>query len=185
MLGLKCAGTLSGFTRLADEFLMALDHVHDDSSFESDEGAFGFVDEAIRRVRSFARGGADVKGTEPSPAGLALFELQGYEYAAAFAREEISAAPGQFTALREKLSALAAEAKEKAEGEQVPVGMLLIALVGEDADSIAAVMEEARQNEFTEALAYSIPTKPEEMKAAWSGGKFRGVLFAAARPAAS
>lgn len=181
MLGLKCAGTLSGFTRLADEFLMALDHLDDDSTFGSDEGAFSFLDEAIRRVRSFARGGAEVNGTERSEQGLALFELQGYEYAAAFAREEIGAAEGGFDALRDRLSALAEEAKGKAEGEQVPVGILLVAIKGGDPEAIEGVIEEARQNGFTEALAYSIPTKPEEKSAPWYRGRYAGVLFAAAR----
>lgn len=183
MLGLKCAGTLPGFTRLADEFLMALDFLDDDSLFGSDEGAFSFVDEAIRRVRSFARGGADVRGTARTARGLALFELQGYDYAAAFGREEITGSPGSFEALGERLRALANDAKSKAEGEHVPVGILFVALVGDSAEEIEGTIEEARRNGFTEALAYSIPTKPEETSAPWYGDRYKGVLFAAARPA--
>lgn len=169
MLGLRSAGHLAGFTRLSDEFLMALDHVHEAGAFDDESRALSFFDEAVRRVRSFARGGEAVGGFERAPSGLLVFELQGYDYAASFARVELERS-ASFDSLREPLERECARADEAAVDEQVPIGLVLAVVREAEENDLRRLLEEARHNEFTHALAYALPSDPREREATWAQG---------------
>jgi hypothetical protein len=182
MLGLRSAGHLAGFTRLCDEFLMALDHAPEPGPFADDARALAFLDEAVRRVRSFARGGEATGGFGRDESGLLLFELQGYEYAASFARVELSAKEGSFASLRAPLEAASARAVSAARGEQVPIGLVVAAIGDAGEDELRRLLAEARENDFTHALAYALPSTPGERQARWVDPAWPGVLMLAQRP---
>jgi len=180
MLGLRAAGHLAGFTRLCDEFLLALDHAHETGPFSDDARALAFFDESVRRVRSFARGEA-ASGFERAASGLLLFELQGYEYAASFARLELAASEG-FEPFRAPLEAECARAASAVTGEQVPIGLLVAAIRDAGEDDMRRLLAEARENDFTHALAYALPITPRERQAAWIDPAAPGVMLLARRP---
>jgi hypothetical protein len=182
MLGLRSAGHLAGFTRLCDEFILALDHVREPSPLGDDAKALAFFDEAVRRVRSFARGGDEASGFARAGSGLLTFELQGYEYAASCTRVELSASRETFDALRSPLEAQSARAREAATDEQVPIGMLLVAVRDGGEDDLRRLLAEARDNDFTHALAYALPGTPRERSAAWFSPAWPGVMMLAKRP---
>ena len=179
MLGLRSAGHLAGFTRLCDEFLMALDHARAPGPFADDARALAFFDEAVRRVRSFARGGEAVGGFERASSGLLLFELQGYEYAASFARTTLDGNGASFESLRAPLEAECARAAAAVTGEQVPVGLVLAAVRGAQEADLRRLFDEARENDFTQALAYALPVTPRERTATWLDPSAAGVLLLA------
>jgi hypothetical protein len=181
MLGLRCAGDLAGFTRLCDEFLMTLDHAREAMPLEDDARAHELFDEAVRRVRSFARGGDEAGGCVRADSGLLLFELQGHEYAASFARVELAAGREPFEALRAPLEAEYARAVGAVIGEQVPIGLVIVAIRGADEDDLRRLLDEARTNDFTHALAYALPTTPRERAAPWFDPGWPGVMMLARR----
>ena len=175
MLGLRTAGDLAGFTRLCDEFLLALDHLHEDG-FADASRAIAHFDRALRRVRSFARGGEAVEGFTREESGLLLFELQGYDYAASVGFVELRAADA-FDTLRAPLEAEAARAASAVVGEQVPIGLLIARVTGVDDGVRPRLLAEARANDFTHALAYAFPREEE----AWAP-RSEGVMLLGKRP---